>query len=172
MEIWGGTQMYPNLWGGFPWFNVHRDRQGAYYSCCSVFVLRPTNRTSMAQGLFGISGRRTGAHTLLAWTKIHSAPSAFPLLGAPQAPGNKTEESKSVVGRSAETGGNLQLPRHTRPDPCRSKHGWPKCNPTTGETQCYYSCCPPLYQLSSWLINALGKSIIPVIGESPTTLCV
>ena len=27
------TQMYPSLWGGFPWFNVHEDRQGAYYSC-------------------------------------------------------------------------------------------------------------------------------------------
>ena len=33
MEIWGATQMYSSLWGGFPWFNVHEDRQGAYYSC-------------------------------------------------------------------------------------------------------------------------------------------
>ena len=57
------TQMYPSLWGGFPWFNVHEDRQGAYYGCC----------------------------------------------------------------------------------------------------------CSPLYQLSSWLIFSLGKSIILVIGESPTT---
>ena len=28
------TQMYPSLWGGFPWFNVHKDRQGASYNCC------------------------------------------------------------------------------------------------------------------------------------------
>ena len=30
------TQMYPSLWGGFPWFNVHEDRQGAYYSGYSL----------------------------------------------------------------------------------------------------------------------------------------
>ena len=30
----------------------HKDRQGAYYSCCSVFVARPTERASVAQGLF------------------------------------------------------------------------------------------------------------------------
>ena len=29
--------MYPSLWGGFPSFNVHEDRQGAYYGCyCSL----------------------------------------------------------------------------------------------------------------------------------------
>ena len=30
--------MYRSLWGGSPWFNVHEDRQGAYYSCycCSL----------------------------------------------------------------------------------------------------------------------------------------
>ena len=30
----------------------------------------------------------------------------------------------------------------------------------------------PLYQLSSWLIYPLGKLIILVIGESPTTLSI
>ena len=36
----------------------------------------------------------------------------------------------------------------------------------------YYSSyyCSPLYQLSSWLIFSLGKSIIVVISESPTTV--
>ena len=51
--------MYPSLWGGFPRFNVHEDRQGAYYSCCSVFVACPTERTSVAQGLF-LVGQCTG----------------------------------------------------------------------------------------------------------------
>ena len=30
------TQMYPSLWGGFYWFNVHEDRQGADYNCYSL----------------------------------------------------------------------------------------------------------------------------------------
>ena len=68
------------------------------------------------------------------------SPVGIPLIRGASAPGNKTEGSKSLGGRSPETGGNLQLPRHTRPDPYRSKHGRAKCNPTTGETQCYYSC--------------------------------
>ena len=51
-----------------------------------------------------------------------TAPSAFPLLGAPQAPGDKPnlpEGSKSLGGRPPEAAGNTpQAPRHTRPDPC------------------------------------------------------
>ena len=94
---------------------------------------------------FGGSGYRTQAHTRPAWPKIPSAPSAFPLLGAPQVLGNKPnapEGGKSLGrGRPPEAEGNLQLPRHTRPDPCRSKHGRSKCDPTTGEAQCYNSCC-------------------------------
>ena len=50
-----------------------------------------------------------------------TAPSAFPLLGAPQAPGDKPnlpEGSKSLGGRPPEAVGNTpQAPRHTRPDP-------------------------------------------------------
>ena len=31
------SQMYPNLWGGFPWFSIHEDSQGVYYGCgCSL----------------------------------------------------------------------------------------------------------------------------------------
>ena len=63
---------------------------------------------------------------------MSTAPSAFPLLGAPQAPGDETpEEGNSLGGRPPEAGGKIQLPRHTRPDPRRSLHGRPKCDPTT-----------------------------------------
>ena len=95
------------------------------------------------KAFFGRSGCRAGAHTHPAWPNIPTTPSAFPLLGAPQASGNNppTEGGKSLRGRPPEAGVNLQLSRHTRPDPCRIQHGKPKCDPTTGEAQCYYSCC-------------------------------
>ena len=50
-----------------------------------------------------------------------TAPSAFPLLGAPQAPSdepNLPEGSKSLGGWPPEAEGIPQAPRHTRPDPC------------------------------------------------------
>ena len=86
------------------------------------------------------------SHTRPAFPKIPTVPSAFPLLGAPQAPGDEPlpEGGKSLGGRPPEAEGNLQLPRHTRPDLHRSQPGRPKCYPTTGEVQCYYSrrsCC-------------------------------
>ena len=76
----------------------------------------------MAQGLFlGGTGRRAVAHTRPEFPKMPTAPSAFPLLGAPQAPGDKPnlpEGSKSLGGRPPEAVGNTpQAPRHTRPDP-------------------------------------------------------
>ena len=87
-----------------------------------VFVDRPTLRASMAQGLFlGGTRRRAVAHTRPEFPKMPTAPSAFPLLGAPQAPGDKPnlpEGSKSLGGRPPEAVGNTpQAPRHTRPDP-------------------------------------------------------
>ena len=88
--------MYPSLWGGFPWFNVHEDRQGAYYSCCSGLLHAPPNVQVRHKAFFGASGRRARAHTRPAWPKIPSAPLAFPLLGAPQAPGNKPNSPKGV----------------------------------------------------------------------------
>ena len=55
----------------------------------TVFVDRPTQRASVAQGLFyGGSGRRAVAHTRPAFPQNAYGPSAFPLLGAPQAPGD------------------------------------------------------------------------------------
>ena len=38
------TQMYPSLCGGFPWFNVYEDRQGAYYSCYSSLLDQLSSR--------------------------------------------------------------------------------------------------------------------------------
>ena len=35
------------------------------------------------------------------------------------------------MGRPPEAVGKIQLPSHTRPDPRRSQHGRPKCDPTT-----------------------------------------
>ena len=59
-------------------------------TAAAVFVDRPTQRASMAQGLFyGGSGRRAVAHTRPAFPKMPMAPSAFSLLGAPQAPGDE-----------------------------------------------------------------------------------
>ena len=74
-----------------------------------VFVDRPTLRASMAQGLFlGRTGRRAIAHTRPEFPKMPTVPSAFPLLGAPQAPGDKPnlpEGSKSLGGRPPEAVG-------------------------------------------------------------------
>ena len=49
-----------------------------------------------------------------------TVPSAFPLLGAPQAPGdepNLPKGSESLGGRPPEAVGNPQAPRHTLPEP-------------------------------------------------------
>ena len=86
-----------------------------------VYIDRPTLRASMAQGLFlGGTGRRAVAHTRPEFPKMPTAPSAFPLLGAPQAPGNKPnlpEGSKSLGRRPPEAVGNPQAPGHTLPEP-------------------------------------------------------
>ena len=44
---------------------------------------------------------------------------------------------KALGNGPPEAEGNLQLPRHTWPDSCRSKHGLPKSDPTTDEVQYY-----------------------------------
>ena len=57
----------------------------------------PTECTSVVQGLFfGGSGRRASAHMRLAFSIMPTDPSAFPLLGMPQAPGNKPNPLKGV----------------------------------------------------------------------------
>ena len=70
-------------------------------------------------------GRRS--HAPRHFPKMPTAPSTFPLLGAPQAPGDKPnlpEGSKSRMGRPPEAEGNLQVPRHTRPDQCQTDLDW------------------------------------------------
>ena len=99
----------------------------------AVFVDRPTQRASMAQGLFyGGSGRRAVAHTRPAFPKMPTAPSAFPWLGAPQAPGDEPsllEGSKSLGGRPPEAEGNYPAaethPARSAPLPARSAEVWP-----------------------------------------------
>ena len=89
----------------------------------------PNAHLSVAKGLLGGSGRRGVAHTRPAFLKIPTAPSAFPLLGVPQALGDEpshSEGGKNLGGRPPEPEGNLQVPRYTWPDPFRSKHGRPK----------------------------------------------
>ena len=87
----------------------------------------------MAQGLFyGGSGCRAVAHTRPAFPKMPTAPSAFPLLGAPQAPGdepNLPEGSKSLGGRPPEAERNYPAaethPARSAPLPARSTEVWP-----------------------------------------------
>ena len=71
----------------------------------------------MAQGLFlGGTGRRAVAHTRPEFPKMHTAPSAFPLLGAPQAPGdepNLPEGSESLGGRPPEAKGKYSSQQAT-----------------------------------------------------------
>ena len=60
-------------------------------SANSLFVVHPTDQTSVAQGLFlGESGHRAIAQTHPAAPKIPWAPSAFPEKRPPQVPGNKS----------------------------------------------------------------------------------
>ena len=85
-----------------------------------LFVHRPTNRTSMAQGHFkGGSRHRAETHTRRAFPKLPRTPSAFPLKGAPQALGDKPNPPKRV---KAWEDGPLRpevhpVTRHTRPEP-------------------------------------------------------
>ena len=69
-----------------------------------------------------------------------TALSAFPLLGAPQVPGDQPPGGgNSLEGRPPEVVGKIQRPRHTQPDPRRSQHGRPKCDPTTESAKnCFY----------------------------------
>ena len=63
-----------------------------------VFDARPTLRACMAQSLFWVgTGRRAVAHTARSLPKMPTAPSAFPLLGAPQAPGNEPNPPRKGI---------------------------------------------------------------------------
>ena len=84
-----------------------------------VICCLPHQTGKTAQGLFGGSGRRAGAHTRPAFSKIPTVPSASPLLGAPRASGNKPNHpvGGKSLGVAPEAGGNHQSTSHTRPDP-------------------------------------------------------
>ena len=60
--------------------------------CCSPHL---TSKCGTRPFLGG-SRRRAGAHTHPAFPKMPTAPSAFPLVGAPQAPGDDPPASKGV----------------------------------------------------------------------------
>ena len=67
----------------------------------------------MAQGLFlGGTGRRAVAHTRPAFAKMPTAPSAFPWLGAPQAPGDEPHPPEG--GKSLGGEGPLRLKEISR----------------------------------------------------------
>ena len=118
VEAWGGRP--PEAEGNYPAAKTHSARsvpaasmagrnasqqleKHSVITAAAVFVDRPTQRASMAQGLFySGSGRRAVAHTRPAFLKMPTAPSAFPLLGAPHAPGDEPhppEGGKSLGGR-------------------------------------------------------------------------
>ena len=91
--------------------------------CCSPHL---TGKCGTRPFLGG-SGRRAGAHTRPTFPKMPTAPSAFPLLGVPQAPDDKPthpEGGKSLGGRppeaerkspGTETHSARSVPQITRP---------------------------------------------------------
>ena len=93
----------------------------------------------MAQGLFfGGTGRRAVAHTRPEFPKMPTAPSAFPLLGAPQAPGDKPnlpEGSKSLGGRPPEAVGKSPGTETHSARTASRQLGRPKCYPAPGDVQ-------------------------------------
>ena len=130
--------------------SLRQDRdwvRGCVWDCCIWCTPHLTDMCGTGP-FFGGSGRRAVAHTNPGISKNTYGPGCIPLIRGATGTGRWTqtpEGSKSLGGgRPPEAERNLQIPRHTRPDPCRSKHGRPKCDPTTGEAQCYYSrrsCC-------------------------------
>ena len=77
----------------------HAKRARTCLACrAEVFVDHPTLRASVAQGLFlGGTRRRAVAHMRPEFPKMPMAPSAFPLLGAPQAPGDEPNPPRKGV---------------------------------------------------------------------------
>ena len=68
-----------------------------YQPHLDYLLMRPTNARIWHKAVFyGGSSRRAEAHTRPARPKIPTVPSAFPLLGAPQAPGNKPQPPNGV----------------------------------------------------------------------------
>ena len=109
----------------------------------------------MAQGLFlGGTGRRAVAHTRPEFPKMPTAPSAFPLLGAPQAPGDKPnlpEGSKSLGGRPPEAVGKSPGTETHSARTASRQLGRPKCYPAPRDVQSEINLSPKWSGLEPWL---------------------
>ena len=122
---------------------------------------RPFFRWDRAQG---------HSHTRRSSQKMPTAPSAFPLLGAPQAPGDKPnlpEGSKSLGGRPPW--GRRKYSPGTETHSARSvprQHGRPKCYPAPGEVQTKSNLSPDWSQ-SDWS----GIRDTAIYGRCPSSLC-
>ena len=104
----------------------HQERVSCIWHQTVVFVLRPTTERVWHKAfLLDGSGRRAGAHTRPTFPKMPTAPSAFPLSGAFQAPGNNPPWRVKAWGEAP-----LRPKEISR---CRDilgripKHGRPKC---------------------------------------------
>ena len=128
----------PQALGNTPHKGVKADRSAPQITAeahqtrgfSQLSITSPTERANSAQGRFyGGSGWRAEAYTHPALPKIPSVPSAFLLLGAPQAPGNKPNSplgGKSLVMAPWERRKSPVLRQHPI-EPCRPKHVRPKC---------------------------------------------
>ena len=162
------------LWGMRSTLFCHRSQAYSGQEWSAVFVDHPTLRASMAQGIFyGGSGRWAVAHTRPAFAKNAYGPVGIPLNRGASCTGQWTQlpskGGKSLGGRPPEAEGNLQVPRHTRPDPCRRQHGRPKRYPTPGEVQIeidlrYLMHAPPYGHVWHKAFFLVG----PGAGPSPT----
>ena len=109
---------------------------------------------------FGGSVCRDRAHMGPAWLKIPMTPLAFPLLGR-----LRYQAINPTPPKRVKAWGDRPL----RPEEISS------CRDTLGQnhtvaSMASRSATQQMEKLSSWLIYPLGKSIILVIGESPTTV--
>ena len=95
----------------------------------------PPNGDVGHKAFIGGSGRRAGAHTHPAFSKNAYGLVGIPLIMGGSGAGNNPQGVKAWREAPPEAEGNLQVPRHTRPDPCRRKHRRPKCYPARGEVQ-------------------------------------
>ena len=86
--------------------------------CCSSHLTGKCGTKTFLGG----SGRRAVAHTCPAFPKNTYGPVGIPLIRGASGAGRSTqtpEGGNSLGGRSPEAEGNHQVPRNTRPDPCR-----------------------------------------------------
>ena len=88
---------------------------------CGIWWLPHPMDMCGTRPFYGGSEARAVAHTRPAFPKMPTAPTAFPLLGAPQAPGDEpnTPEGGKRLGKAPLKPKEISRYRDTRPDPCR-----------------------------------------------------